>query len=1011
MALKLIRGVSFRQLERRLVHDLGLQADCATGQTAWVVVPTAGVANHLRLQLLRSVGSRVLAGIRVAPLSQFLSRLSTAAGIAPGTRRGPLLDLLLHHLCQQSPDLEIARSMAQIRSGSRFLMPTFSDLADGGFGPGQSDLIIELARQPELATVESEVLYLYCRWLELLEKANVEWAPLQAQKLAQELEYLSEGKLRVALAGEDGPDPRIVFHGFYEFTDVNSQLLTAVSRRLPTRLYFPFLAGPQGKGCHPAFAFVMSILEDLQFRLGSYLEETQDLDRLAPEEPCQFFLRHYPEGDPSSPPSFLSWQFASGVRAEAISAALRIRRWLDEDTSLQPGEILIVAPEAASYLSVLPEVFQDFALPLRVSESPRGPKPEEMILRNLGRIWEEEADSEWVLSHLRDFLQSEPLREQFEEQVRAQGIWGKGAWGRTLGEFRGWSDFQKGRIEQIASICAPQRQKDCWAPQEALQQLKAMHRFWMNGSDRLKSIRQAIEKISQQFPELPIPQVLLRDWLLQSGAERPVSDPWNRSAVLFAPLMRSRGLTARRLVVLGLACGRLPLRIEQDPLLSDQSRRRLAAQARHVGHRLPIKTRATDEQTLLFLLLNTSAEALHWVIPDSDDYGRPVAPTPWVQRFLQHWESDQVDTCQRLAPLPRGPRQQALQMLDADAEKGGCLPLRWARQLGLKLPSDESAADRMGPRLKSLPSSLSVTALESLARCPLQFMARFLADWTPLQPLKPFRLPSAQQLGLLLHRALELLLAGSIEQGISLSATARMLLRDGEKPLRKIARQAVEEAFSSRPFSHRLLQEAAACRVIRLLSEYLQQCAGEQAVYPLSLEAEYRRAAPELAGARVSGKIDRVDQGDFRLCRIIDYKSGKKLARLEAEVQAGFRLQPSLYPWLHQSSSTDGQGTEASFAYIFLGDAPPRNHPLDEAPPADEMLRSLAGLLAEGCFFPTSNEVCQRLGFEPLQPCRGCRMASLCRRHDPSTADRSQRLFEEKAKPRLQYLRKHLALS
>ncbi|MEE8585258.1 MAG: PD-(D/E)XK nuclease family protein [Acidobacteriota bacterium] len=1009
MALRLIRGATFRVLERRLVHDLCGQGDSVPGLPVWVVVPTAGVANHLRLQILRSAGSKVLAGIRVAPLNQFLERLSTAAGVAPGERRGPRLDLLLHYLCQQSPELEIARSMAQIRSGSRFLMPTFRDLGDGGFGHCQSELLIEIARQPELATVESEVLYLYCRWLKLLKRADVDWAPLQAQRLAQELEDLADGKIRRALAGEPDRCPQVFFHGFYEFTDVNTQLLAALSRRLPTRLYFPFLANFQAKGCHPAFAFVMPILEDLQFRLGASLEEIEDLGKLPPDEPGQYFLRHFPEGDPSSPPWFLSWQFASGVRAEAISAALRIRRWLDEDESLQPSEILIVAPDALPYLPVLPEVFRDFALPLRISEAPGSPQPAEKMLRSLGRLWEEGAASEWVLSHLRDFPQSGLDLEEFEQQVRAGGIWGPEAWERALRQSEGWSDSQKCRIEHIARALALQGPESRLPPQQALKKLEALERFWLDGSDALRIQRQAIGELAGALPDLTIPEALMRDWLLESGTERPRSDPWNRSGVLFAPLMRSRGLTARRLVVLGLSCGRLPFRIEQDPLLSDRSRRRLAAQARDVGHRLPIKTRATDEQALLFLLLNTSADALHWVIPESDENGRPVAPTPWVQRFLQHWDSDGANPPGGLEPLPCGPRQQAFQMLAADAGTGRFLPPRPARLLGFRLPSDEAAPDRMGPRLTIRLPSLSVTALEILARCPFRFLARFLAGWTPLEPLHPFRQPSDQQRGQLLHRALEHLLAEPVEQGASLPATARMLLRDGGEQLRKGVRQAVEEALSARSFPHRLLQEAAVASLTRTLSDYFQQAAGEQAVYPVSLEADYRKTASELGGAQVSGKIDRVDQGDFQLCQVIDYKSGKTPAQLDAEVRAGFRLQPALYPWLHQPRPSGSGGAEASFAYIFLGDEPPRTRPFNEAPPACEVLLSLASLLGEGCFFPTSNQAWQRLGLQSLQPCRGCRLASLCRRHDPGAAERSERLFEEKAQPRLQYLRKHLS--
>lgn len=75
---------------------------------------------------------------------------------------------------------------------------------------------------------------------------------------------------------------------------------------------------------------------------------------------------------------------------------------------------------------------------------------------------------------------------------------------------------------------------------------------------------------------------------------------------------------------------------------------------------------------LLFFLLNTSALSVHWIIPESDETGRTLAPTPWVQRYRQKWTRENADSA--FIKIPRGPVQQAFYLLNLDPQRGSLLP-------------------------------------------------------------------------------------------------------------------------------------------------------------------------------------------------------------------------------------------------------------------------------------------------------------------------------------------------
>ena len=148
MACEIVLGPSFPGLLDRLVGELralhGLDP-------RWVLVPTSTVANSLRIRLGREAEGGALAGIRVLPLLSFLRRLSALESGTRGQRWSPDLDLALFQLVAQLDPPSPLAGLRRMPSGYRLLRPTFLDLADGGFGPFQAELLAELASEPDVS--------------------------------------------------------------------------------------------------------------------------------------------------------------------------------------------------------------------------------------------------------------------------------------------------------------------------------------------------------------------------------------------------------------------------------------------------------------------------------------------------------------------------------------------------------------------------------------------------------------------------------------------------------------------------------------------------------------------------------------------------------------------------------------------------------------------------------------------------------------------------------------------
>ncbi|MCH8015528.1 MAG: PD-(D/E)XK nuclease family protein [Acidobacteria bacterium] len=1025
----------------------------------WVVVPTATAANHLRLKLGQEVQDSVLAGVRIIPLPYFLRRLGevteptgTNGGQAPGgqsllashQRWGPTLDLLLFELVEQLPVSSPLSRLQHMPSGYRLLRPTFLDLADGGFGLDQLDILEELAEEPDLAPLEQETLQLYAAWIRVLDQQKHCWEPLSHQGIPEWILQADEPTLMASLACENGQTPQLLVYGFYGFTDVNAQVIAALGKRIDLTLFYPFRM--TGKETHPAFSFGQPVLEDLKVRLGTALTSPPDSWGVDGEEgfhkSTRFFLSTFPEGKVPEQPPFLTFQYASGIRAEVLSAALRVRQWMEDTENPIPAqEIMVVAPDSAPYLDSMREVFAAFAIPLRTVDVPVGLSPENRPLRMLARIWEDQAPAEWVLAYLRDYPEVPAVRDikvdEFEWKVRKIGVWGDSSWQAILlpepdppdRHFPRFTSQEETLVREILDLWGrgSRTEERTFTPKRAAHFLNKLRERWLQEPTLLDPLVEALQFMDRYRPELLIRESMLREMLLQVVDDSIRSDPLDHSGVLFVPSMRARSLTAKAIVLLGLASGAWPRRIEEDPLFSDASRRRLMSKARDVGHLLPVKSQVSEEMSMLFFLLNTSAEQVHWVIPESDDSGRSVAPTPWVQRYIQRWGGAEADT--GWSRISRGPAQQGEDLLKLDPQGGSFLPpdllvlihpdktsalsgeipydylfqAQELRRRGADWNGHIPAASR--PVSGKEKERIGVTDLEVLAKCPYHFYAHCSMRWEPLIALQFADAMNPLDWGNLVHKFLEQVMEPWLSEKTPLQEIAKAMLRSEAKALRQAARKLSSQLSQRLEVLPPVFRQAELNKLEETVKSYLEKVVKQdlEGDVPMDLEFKKRVPFPGLEGLLISGKMDRIDQRMEQL-RIYDYKSGKAPEKrdLKREVFLGYRVQPILYPWIFREQNPKA---EAEFSYIFLGESPPHEMEVPDRPAAEEFLRPLAEILEKGMYLPTPTETLKLNGIEGADSCRYCEFISLCRRFDPGAQRRYAGFSEKHISSRLEAMK------
>jgi len=1023
MSFRIVCAPTYPLLLEKLLEDVRKTARETPLLSCWVLVPTSSLAARLRVQVSRRVEqSRPLGGVRILSLSRMLNRIAATVFGTPAPRWSLQLDLLLYEMIGRLPE---SSPLGRIRAGGcglAALKRTLLDLAEGGVGTEEADLLRDVIRSEPLEEAERELLRFYLAWLEVLETPGYEWQPRQARELSRWIESAPVEQVHAAVGSRPADAWPLRLYGFYDLTDSNLQVIAALSSRLGVQIYLPFAR--RNRETHPGYTFTASVLEDLCFRMQTEVVKcgavptgvrTESIESVGPSphgdetfdretvglfsardprpetrdhfktktpptagsarssgsEIASVFLDSFPEGEiPEAPPPRLTFQFASGLRAEMISAAVRVKRWIDE--GCPPEEILVIAPDVGKYYSAARELFELFGIPLRVLDLPAARTGTGRIVALIERLWWDGGTPEWVLSMLRD------LARMLEVESSEAG---------GLARIK-FTNPEKELIRCIAEQCGspPSRMM---TPSEAIHRLSEIP-GWLVESGELLPLIKRLEEVRRLRGDVEFPWEILRT-AFRELFENTVSDSLNRSGVILGSLMRIRGMTARCAVLLGLSGTEFLSGIEEDPLLADAARERILRLVGELGHRLPLKARSGEEMTLLFLLLNTCAESLHWVVPETDEQGKSTAPAPFILRYLNAWKRDDLLPCHEHR-IARSPADQASLLLSLDSREGRFIPpefLQLIPEFNSSLRFSESPKPHPGSEYKGLPTRLptpsreeySVTDLEILARCPFRFWAEKILRVDPLESLEFDCGIDSTAWGTLVHRFLEKLLRPVI--GRSITGAAGDARVASPERIRSLITYSLNEKLPGWRLMPEFKQADLRRRLESLAEAVLnEETGGDGSTVVTRLEYRVARPFPSLSGARLKGVIDRIDRARDEV-RIVDYKSGRSpssKAELKREVHALFRLQPLLYPWLVDDRE---EMSPARFQFLFLGEDPPKRSTVDSDHDPETVLEVLGAVVQGGEYPPTSNEDYSRADLSRFQPCRWCRMAALCRRNDP----------------------------
>jgi ATP-dependent helicase/nuclease subunit B len=771
----------------------------------------------------------------------------------------------------------------------------------------------------------------------------------------------------------------IVVYGFYDLTQVQADLVGEIIRQHPVTLLAP----------HGGDAAT--------WRFGDWLREVWTgqvagrVERLAAPAPA--------------PRPALAT--AVGEGDEAWLCAKRIRPLLD--AGCPPDEIAVVARTLDAYLPALAARFAEHHIPF---EAPaRRTLEEEPLVQAILRLFRAELDGlprAAVLDAVcHPVFRGADDRRHWPLLARTLRIACGTDWARLDGAAgvtcrRGSDDDGRvpaaavrglrravARVRGLALPAAASWTAHAAAHRAALRAAFVPARLRPPERDAFQAVVAILDVLGRlRDAGRTVPRRRFIEAFERECRRRRLERPENRG-VQVLDAMAARGLAFRHVVVLGMNARVFPRFIVEEPFVSDAVRREVI---RVLGHHVPVRADAYDEERLLFHLVTTAAtESLLLLRQRADAEGRLRDASPFVRPLLAAAALvDDVPRGER-AKLARGevrtPRELVLGAADPEtalfALGQDALAFRRARDVLRALDADGGVSPfegRVGPGV-AVPRRMSATRLERYAGCPFRYFTedvlRVAADEDEADDLSPL------ERGTLLHDTLERLYRDLAARGFPRDTLAADVAR---------AAAGAAAAFAARDGA--ALRGMLAVRVaeaVRLVAAYVAWDLEQHAVRePVAFEVA---GEAMLGGLRLAARLDRVDRDRATgALRVVDYKSRWRedwRRDLAAAARRGEKLQAPVY--LEAARTLDGGAvTETAFHFVhtFATDVPApggdpgarfvRRFGADEweacRADVEQSVATLARFLAEGWFF-------LRVRDGEFEPCTRCGYRTVCRKN------------------------------
>lgn len=210
-------------------------------------------------------------------------------------------------------------------------------------------------------------------------------------------------------------------------------------------------------------------------------------------------------------------------------------------------------------------------------------------------------------------------------------------------------------------------------------------------------------------------------------------------------------------------------------------------------------------------------------------------------------------------------------------------------------PTPKYRRPAVNPSAEQRKVPVSITQLDTLRANPYSFYASQIMNLKMLEPVDAE--PGHAWRGSLIHRILELWHKEDNSEPAALAARAEKLLSNS----------------ALNPVLRAMWQPRIA-KALHWIAGETQRMREEEARIVLVAE---QKGVIEIAGVKVTGRADRVDQIAGGGLAIVDYKTGKPPSA--AQIAAGFALQLGLIGYMAENGALDGvAGTASQFEYWTL---------------------------------------------------------------------------------------------
>ncbi len=249
--------------------------------------------------------------------------------------------------------------------------------------------------------------------------------------------------------------------------------------------------------------------------------------------------------------------------------------------------------------------------------------------------------------------------------------------------------------------------------------------------------------------------------------------------------------------------------------------------------------------------------------------------------------------------------------------------------------------------------SLSASAIERYETCPLKF--KLSRDWRI-----PEELHAAMLYGGAMHLALRHYYDAIRFQRPATAAEVVQIFRD------EFAKAVVNDDYQRELYENQGTQQ---------LQDFV---AAAESNVPDVLHTE-QEFEVEISGAKIRGRIDRIDRLEDGSVRIVDYKTGKPRSEKDAEKS----LQLSIYA-LAASQKWDYKASVLALQNLADGSMSVTQRSAKQLQVAEEIVREAAAEIAAGKFEPKRGFHCSWCGFRSLCPATEKNLVVL---HNPASAN------------------------